>query len=208
MGGKKVGFGGKFRGVKEYLMTIPAWNPSGVLPPIRPTAQGHSTDRSPYVSELVALIDRFATSPQRIAILSGMLKFREALHQVGIVNGFQWFDGSFIEDVETLEGRPPNDLDVVTFFHLPAGYDQASLVQKHPTLFDPLQLKANFSMDAYPVVLGSPMNELEVRIVAYWYSMWSHRRSGMWKGFVQVSLDPAQDTHALALLNLRGGLLP
>jgi hypothetical protein len=36
--------------------------------------------------------------------------------------------------------------------------------------------------------------------VAYWYSMWSHRRDGMWKGFVQIDLSPSEDTPALAIL--------
>jgi hypothetical protein len=29
--------------------------------------------------------------------------------------GFQWLDGSFAEQIELLEGRPPKDIDVVSF---------------------------------------------------------------------------------------------
>lgn len=113
-----------------YAGTIPAWNSAGVLPPIRPGQAGHSPDRSPYSVDLSVFIDRFATSPQRITILDGLLRFRAELHSKGIVSGFQWLDGSFLEAVETLESRPPRDVDVVTFFELPHGEDQRSLASR------------------------------------------------------------------------------
>lgn len=37
------------------------------------------------------------------------------------------------------------------------------------------------------------MTERDVKVIAYWYSLWSHRRDDSWKGFVQVDLDPEQD---------------
>ncbi len=103
--------------------SIPAWNSAGVLPPIRPNAPGSSPDRSPYVVDLAVLVDRFATSTERMAILDGLLRFRAALHAAGITSGFQWLDGSFLEQVEALEGRAPRDIDVVTFLALPQGLD-------------------------------------------------------------------------------------
>jgi hypothetical protein len=186
--------------------SIPDWSPAGLIPPIRPSMPGHSFDRSPYSVELTTLIDRFATSPERIAILGGLLQFRAALHKVGIVSGFQWLDGSFLEQVELLENRPPRDMDVVTFFDIPQGQNQLSLAQQHGNLFDQVYLKKTYYMDAYFAVLGQPTNEMQVKNITYWYSMWSHRRDGLWKGFVQVNLDPAQDAHARALLNLHGGI--
>lgn len=60
-------------------------------------------------------------------------------------------------------------------------------------------------MDAYFAVLGQPTDQWQVKNIAYWYSLWSHRRDGLWKGFVQVDLDPAQDGDARAVLNLAGG---
>jgi len=187
-------------------MTIPAWNGAGVLPPIRPNVFGNSPDRAPYPADLSSLVDRFAISTERMSILDGLLRFRAALHQVGIVSGFQWFDGSFLEDVETLESRPPRDMDVVTFFYLPPGQDQCSLVQQHGKLFDQRQLKPTYAMDAYFIVLGQPTDQWQVKNVAYWYSMWSHRRDGLWKGFLQIDLDPTQDAAALALLNHHRGI--
>lgn len=185
--------------------SIPAWNSAGVLPPIRPNALGGSSDRSPYLVDLAVLFDRFATSPERMAILEGMLRFRADLHAAGITSGFQWLDGSFLEQVEALEGRAPRDMDVVTFLHLPQGLDQRSLVQQHGTLFDQKHLKATYAMDAYFAVLGQPTDHWQVKKIAYWYSLWSHRRDGLWKGFVQVDLDPSQDGDARAILNLAGG---
>lgn len=189
-------------------MTIPDWNAERVLPPIRPAATGSSPDRSPYVVDLPSLVDRFGTSLDRKRILNGMLSFRAALHGAGIQSGFQWLDGSFLEHVEVLEGRPPRDIDVVTFFELPAGRTQAALSQQFPALFDPTATKNSYHVDAYFVQLGQPTGQPQVKTVAYWYSMWSHRRSGLWKGFVQVSLDPAQDAAAQALLTDAGRQTP
>jgi hypothetical protein len=186
--------------------SIPAWNSAGVLPPIRPNVLGSSPDRSPYVVELAVLFDRFATSPERMAILDGLLRFRADLHAAGITSGFQWLDGSFLEQVEALEGRAPRDMDVVTFLDLPQGLDQQSLVQRHGSLFDQKHVKATYAMDAYFAVLGQPTDHWQVKNIAYWYSLWSHRRDGLWKGFVQVDLDPSQDGDARAILNLAGGV--
>lgn len=185
---------------------IPAWSSGGVLPPIRPSASGNSQDRSPYLVDLSVLFDRFATSPERMGILDGLLRFRADLHSAGVTSGFQWLDGSFLEQVETLEGRAPRDMDVVTFLDLPHGQSQASLATHHGLLFDQKHVKANYAMDAYFVVMGDPLDSGSVRRVSYWYSMWSHRRDGLWKGFVQVSLDPGQDGNARAILNLAGGV--
>lgn len=186
--------------------SIPAWSPAGVIPPIRPAMPGHSFDRSPYPVELITLIDRFATSPERVAILNGLLAFRSALHKAGVVSGFQWLDGSFLEQIEILENRPPRDMDVVTFLEIPAGYNQLTLAQQHSNLFDQAHLKTHYSMDAYFAVLGQPTNEMQVKNITYWYSMWSHRRDGLWKGFIQVDLHPSQDAQAQTLLTTYGGV--
>lgn len=185
--------------------TIPAWSNAGVLPPIRPSVPGNSPDRSPYSVELTALVDRFATSPERISILDGLLRFRAGLHHAGIVSGFQWLDGSFLEQVEVLEGRPPRDMDVVTFLDL-TGVDQHALVKQHGALFDLKQAKEVYSMDTYFVQIGGKLDAESIKRVAYWYSMWSHRRDGLWKGFIHVELDPSQDADARAILNLHGGI--
>ncbi|WP_156369449.1 hypothetical protein [Duganella sp. Leaf126] len=135
---------------------IPSWNMAGVLPPVHPGMPGHSADRSPYPAVLADVIERFSTSPERISILQGLMRLRAAFHAMGVVNGFQWFDGSFLEHVEALESRPPNDIDVVTYFELPIGISEANLVARAPEIFDHDKVKATYQVDHYPAVLGKP----------------------------------------------------
>ena len=176
---------------------------AGVIPPIRPGEPGHSLDRSPYEVTLQAVIDRFATTAQRATILEGLLRYRAALHAAGAVSGFQWLDGSFLEHIEDTENRPPNDIDVVTFFRLPPGVSQATFFGTILPLIDSDQTKPLFSVDAYGQVLGEEMTGPRVRQVAYWYSMWSHRRDDTWKGYVQVDLDPIEDAISTQILAQR-----
>ncbi len=182
---------------------IPAWNPVGVIPPFD-EARPASMERSPYVVSLADFILRFGQSEERRRILDGFLRYRAALHAAGLVAGFQWVDGSFLEQVERLEARAPNDLDLVTFYHLPAGTSQAELFTRAPHLFHVTAtakraLKVTFHVDPYPVSLGTAPERL-TRLSAYWYSMWSHRRNGVWKGFVQIDLAPTEDPRAAAAL--------
>lgn len=172
---------------------IPKWNAVGVLPPVWPGFGGTDPNRAPYKTDLYQVIDQFATTPDRIKILRGFLDFRAELHKLGVQQGFQWLDGSFVEDIENLELHSPNDIDVVTFFHLPEGETQASLYNKNKSLFDKHQAKATFCVDAYTHILGEPTKDYDVRQISYWYSMWSHRRNDMWKGFIQVELGPTSD---------------
>ena len=76
---------------------------------------------SPYTVSLSEVIKRHATSEARVRILTGLLDFRADLRAVGINDGLQWLDGSFVEDVEGIRGRAPADMDLVTFAHLPVG---------------------------------------------------------------------------------------
>lgn len=182
---------------------IPAWTMTGILPPIQPGHPGHSSDRSPYQTGLCELIEQFAFSPQRGIILRGLLDYRAALHAVGLTSGFQWVNGSFMQDIENHEARPPNDVDIVTYFHLPAGETQSSLFSKAGRLFSSSHAKAIYKVDAYPFVLGVPTDTGQVLRISYWYSMWSHRRDGLWKGFLQIDLKPDDDAEARRILNLK-----
>jgi hypothetical protein len=122
------------------------------------------------------------------------------LHAVGVSIGFQWIDGSFLEDIETIGARPPKDVDVVTFYDPPSGISQRDLLARNPDLFDHDKAKATYRVDAYLQSLVA-RRDLLVRRTAYWYSIWSHRRTLMWKGFLEVPLDPANDAAAGALLS-------
>jgi len=179
---------------------IPEWNISAVLPPIRPGAAGHSHDRSPYKASLSEVVEKFAKTSPRLKILRGLLNYRAELRKRGISTGFQWLDGSFMEHKEILLQQPPNDVDVVTFFNLPNGLDEATFYPKIADLFDVVSTKKIYHVDAYPCVLGGPLGETHVTAISYWYSMWSHRRNGLWKGFVQVDISEEEDNIAMALL--------
>ena len=174
---------------------------SGVLPPIWPGEGGISPKRSPYSATLTEVVDNFAISNERKTILDGLLEYRRALYAAGIVRGFQWLDGSFMEDVELHQSRSPNDIDVVTYFVLPDDETESSLLSKAPHLFDREGVKAKYKVDSYYGVLGQTMSESDVRKIAYWYSMWSHNRNQTWKGFVRTELNPSEDENARLVLN-------
>jgi hypothetical protein len=179
---------------------IPDFNYNLVLPPYvgKPTRK---EDLSPYKCTSSELCERFATSPDRIKILKGFLSFRERLQVHGLILGYQWLDGSFLEDVELREFRPPNDLDVVTIYW---NYDlpfQEELMNMFPEFVDSDLSKKNYLLDHYPFDAGeSP--EIAVDYSRYWIQLFSHNRDSVWKGMLQIDLNTASDdAAALNLLN-------
>ena len=181
-------------GFDSIKAMIPKFNHSGVLPPTLPggdpTLQAHM---SPYPASMSAVVIHFATSTERILILEGMLRYREYLLSTGIENGFQWLDGSFVEDCESTRSRPPKDIDLVTFAERPAGYtadkDWDTFCDKHwEHAFDPDAIKAAYSCDAYYVDLSISAQFL-VRRTRYWFGLFSHQRgTNVWKGMIEVPL--------------------
>ncbi|GAA6202370.1 hypothetical protein NBRC116599_35960 [Aquicoccus sp. SU-CL01552] len=101
-----------------------------------------------------------------------------------------------MEDIETNESRPPNDIDVVTYIVIPSGYSQASLLPALAPLMDKKATKAKYKVDAHVFDL----KQVTIPNVCYWYSLWSHRRDGLWKGFAHLPLDPAKDSTAQTAL--------
>lgn len=177
-------------------MVIPSWTMSGIVPPIRPGMSGASPDRSPYKSALTDFIDQFAINQARLNILAGLIKYRQALHEIGLTEGFQWLDGSFLEDVEGAENRTPRDIDVVTFYRRPKSLNESELAVKLTHLLNTEHSKNRYHVDGYGFELGSAVEPYKIRMLTYWYSMWSHRRDGLWKGFVQIDLAPIEDDDA------------
>lgn len=183
------------------------FNMAGVIPPVDET-DGCSVKRSPYNISVTQLVDLFSYTPERIVILRGLLHYRAELYQVGIVSGYQWLNGSFTTDIEVLENRAPNDIDVVTFFYLPNGETQQSFLPKTGQLLLSKYTKSTFRVDAYPVILGQNLTPELISRITYWYSMWSHRKGdNIWKGFLQVELSPDEDKTALKILNELGGIV-
>jgi len=184
---------------------IPANNHDGVLPPFLPGATPtNAGSMAPYQADMMEVAQRFGGSSERIEILRGLIKYREALGSIGIDSGFQWLDGSFVEDCERVRGRAPKDVDLVTFAPRPDGYHDSAkwrrLVHDRHDLFDPRRTKELFKCDAYFIDLNIRPLRL-VDVTRFWFGLFSHQReSYLWKGLIQIPLT-GTDHEVVQLLN-------
>ncbi len=181
---------------------IPDFNHSHVLPPFvgdSPTQQAHA---SPYPTTAAELVHRLGHTSERRQILRGLLVYRSALRGLGFVNGVQWIDGSFVEDVEKHQHRSPRDIVVVTFAYTPVGMGPAqvlALAEQHPAVFMTAETRSHYSCDAYFVRLDGNPEKLLVR-ATYYHGLFSHRRGdNVWKGMLTLPLQ-SDDAQALATL--------
>jgi hypothetical protein len=182
-------------------MPIPSFSIDGVLPPyVGPSGPGgRAEDMSPYVVSAFEVVSTLGGSSGRAKILDGWLRHRAELRSLGFQRGFQWLDGSFLENKE------PQDLDVVTFVFPPAMVNRQQLL----SVVDRARIKQNYLLDAFFVNLsGSP--ETIVNTSRYYFGLFSHRRQDdLWKGMLQVSLDNvADDTAASAALGATTSVPP
>lgn len=171
---------------------IPGFNQSGVLPPFLPNSSPTvPADMSPYKATMLELAQRYGNTPERRVILTGLLDFRDAMRAAGFNNGFQWINGSFVEDCERIRNRPPDDIDVVTFSRRLGGYnsDQWRLfVRTNPQLFNPGIVKLTYKCDAYFEDLDLPAEAI-VSKSRYWFGLFSHQRdTSLWKGLLEIPL--------------------
>ena len=116
------------------------------------------------------------------------MELRRGLRTLGYAQGFQWLDGSFMEDVETQATRAPRDIDVVSFLTRP----QLQPAQMDPTLLRVLSnraaTKARFHVDHYIVPLDASGISI-VEQTRYWCGLFSHRRlDNVWKGMLKVEI--------------------
>ncbi|MDI9336710.1 MAG: hypothetical protein QM520_06750 [Gammaproteobacteria bacterium] len=181
------------------ISPIPNFDHNLVLPPHLGDPRVPK-DTSPYQCSSLELCQKFATSPARITILKNFLAFRDKLNHYGLLNGFQWLGGSFLEDAEKRESRSPNDLDLVTIYW---DYDmpfQRNLEQEFPEFTDACLAKLQYKLDHYPFDASyCPM--ITVAYSAYWIQLFSHNRDAVWKGILQVPLNTvAVDADALQYL--------
>jgi hypothetical protein len=182
-------------------MPIPAFTLNGTLPPyVGPDGPGGtSEDLSPYAVTAMEVVTTLGHTEQRKKILLSWLRHRAALKKIGFHRGFQWLDGSFVED------KNPQDLDVVTFLHRPQGaqdrFELNKLLQKNLHLFGRVEVKSGYMLDFFPIDLDGSAETL-VNLTRYWLALFSHRRGDdLWKGMLQVRLEDLSDsTAALAAL--------
>ena len=179
---------------------IPNWDSNGLLPPFvgSPTS---SSSRSPYRVPLTDMILRFGNTATRRELLAGFLDFRASLHAAGLLEGFQWVNGSFVENIIQTRRREPRDIDVVTFLHLPKGYTQTTFYQAFPDLFDRSANRAKYSTDTLFAVLSVDDPYYLVRRTTYLSSLWSHTRHRQWKGYLEVDLSDSEDRATRSVLN-------
>jgi hypothetical protein len=108
-----------------------------------------------------------------------------------------------MEDIETIESRAPRDVDLVTFIHRPAAVADDTAWQvffnAHLNLFHPVQAKATYKCDAYLVDMDTVPENI-VNQTRYWFGLFGHRRTGIWKGLLQLSLPVTQDDTDASLI--------
>lgn len=169
---------------------------SGVLPPYLGTTPTNPASVSPYQTTLARIAGKLCGSPERKEIFRGLIAYRQQLADIGLSDGFQWLSGSFMEDIEGLETRHPNDVDLVTFCHRPGGVGDdvawGEFVAANMHLWNSKLVKPAFKCDPYFVDLNTAPTNV-VNQARYWFGLFSHRRGGLWKGMLQVTLSVTQD---------------
>lgn len=182
---------------------IPTFTPSGVIPPFANTPA--IPGGSPYVTDLCTVVSTLGTTVERRGLISGLLDYREALRAIGVTSGFQLLDGSFTEECEKLRGRPPSDIDLVTYAYLPVSPREVQqFATDHGHLFNTPTVKQNYRCDAYFVDLAKDARML-VEETFYWYGLFSHQKTTYtWKGVINIPL-MADDTAARNLLTTMSG---
>ena len=174
-------------------MAIPNFLTSGVLPPFVGSTPAEPGGRAPYVTTFEHLIARFGFSPERKQLLHGLLAYRAQLRSIGIVQGFQWINGSFVEDCEGVRDRGPADIDLVTLSYRPANaaddHTWERLVSHNTVLFKASLTKTHYNCDAYYVDLNI-YPHIALQQAVYWFGLFSHQRvTNIWKGSLAIDLD-------------------
>ncbi|MEO6633181.1 MAG: hypothetical protein ABIN13_15705 [Mucilaginibacter sp.] len=186
---------------EDALMSpIPNFNHNHVIPPHLGNPV-NSSDLSPYTCTILEFCYHFAISKKRIEILKGYLTFRQRMASIGITQGFQWLDGSFLENIEVSETRDPNDLDLVTFYNGTSSPDITDIKLLFPEFSSPSLSKANYKLDHYTVDFTyRPLATIE--LTRYWIQLFTHNRAGVWKGILHLPLNTGDDDRdALEYLN-------
>jgi hypothetical protein len=154
---------------------------------------------SPYKTDVLTFVRRFATTGRRVVLLAGLLDYREALRVAGVASGFQWIDGSFVEQVEVILERPPGDIDLVTFSPAPDMGKYATdaeyevWVENFGKLFEPDRAKATFGCEAFFIDI-TKRPELLIDDTRYWFGLFSHQRAtSLWKGIIEVQMNSNDD---------------
>ena len=111
--------------------------------------------------------------------------------------------GSFVEQVESIRGRVPNDIDVVNYLHPPLSGGVSELTELLTWLSDRHLLggkaKVRYGVDGHLVILDKFAPEYVVEETQYWLGLASHQRLSLkWKGITRVELSMNESEDAVA----------
>ena len=188
-----------------FASMIPALNHSGIIPPyVNPIGPGaHPADMTPFRATCEEFVTRFLLTPQRQMLLRRWLDHRADMRAIGIVDGSQWLDGSFVEN------KIPKDIDVVTYFRRPkdptgrpiSNLTLDLLLHTHVRLFNRSMVKSSYFLDAFFLDLDGNSRSL-VNLTRYYCGLFSHQRvTDIWKGMVEVDLFDATETSAMKIVD-------
>jgi hypothetical protein len=157
---------------------------------------------------MTELVSSMGTTPDRRILIKGLLGYRALLMRLGYTTGVQFVDGSFAENVETREGRPPNDIDVFSFLERPQHYRNdpalwalSGFAEWQNEVANRALNKSRFAIDAYAIAFDQANGLMVITTTIYWYSLFAHKKvTHDWKGFLRVSLNAADDAAAHSLL--------
>lgn len=188
-------------------MPIPPFQLNGLLPPFIGT-DAKTADRSPYFVTISDMAVRFGTTPHRKQLIRNFIAYRQLLTSDGYVDGLQFVDGSFVEEVERIQNRDPGDIDVFSFLSAPSRYlADANAWTTHGFDFwkneivDRDKNKQRFALDTYAILMEETDLAGLMKNIMYWYSLFSHQRTTFaWKGFAAMPLDSAADAAVLSTL--------
>lgn len=190
-------------------LSIPPFNKNNLLPPYRIDRYEvmdnfHDEYLSPFKCNLLELCERFATTKERVEILKGLYFFRKAMFENNILLGYQWLYGSFTENIEAIEHRSPNDLDVATFYQGAPNTNPEYWKEVFPEFISSKLSKEKYKLDqtAYPILVAPPSHVIHVDIVSDLIQLFTHTREGVWKGILRLELNtPEEDEKAISYLN-------
>ncbi|EMV7294686.1 hypothetical protein AADF95_004534 [Vibrio alginolyticus] len=183
---------------------IPEFNSSGVLPPYLDSDPTIIDKMSPYRVSLLEFVQHFATTEHRKLLLRGFLNFRLKMKSIGFQTGFQWIDGSFVEDIEKHQERDPADIDLVTFSDLPAHINSAetwdAFFSENRCVFDTDLSKKEYMCDVYYInARAHPFSIVDQ--TRYWFGLFSHQRdTSIWKGIIEIDFEE-DESEALSFVN-------
>lgn len=166
---------------------IPDFDHNGVIPPHIGNPEMGAHRMSPYPTTSLEFCQKFATSIERIDILKRFLEFRNEMRKNGIT-GFQWLDGSFLEDIENSgRNRPPEDLDLLTFYYPLTKDQQINIITNFNEFRDRKACKAKFKLDHILINIGGdPL--LTIESTRYFLQLFTHNRDQVWKGMLKIEV--------------------